>query len=49
MLKPREMTYPAPTTSPCPPLSAHTEPITQGHCRIWHNEAENLMMHTCMV
>ena len=37
-LKPREMTYPAPTTSPCHTLSAHAEPITQGHCWIWHHE-----------
>ena len=25
MLKPREMTYPAPTTFPCPTLSAHAD------------------------
>ena len=32
-----------PPTSPCPALSAHTEPKSQGHCRKWHHEAESLM------
>jgi len=40
MLKSREMAYlfRAPEnedlTSPCPTLSAHTELISQGHCRL---------------
>jgi len=33
-----------PPTSPCPALSAHAEPKSQGHCRMWHHEAESLMM-----
>jgi len=33
-----------PPTSPCPVLSAHTEPKSQGHCWKWHHEAESLMM-----
>ena len=33
-----------PPTSPCPALSAHAEPKSQGHCRKWHHEAESLMM-----
>ena len=32
-----------PPTSPCPALSAHAEPMSQGHCRKWHHEAESLM------
>jgi len=32
-----------PPTSPCPTLSAHAEPKSQGHCRKWHHEAESLM------
>ena len=30
-------------TSPCPPLSAHAEPISKGHCWKWQNQAESLM------
>ena len=33
-----------PPTSPCPALSAGAEPISQGHCRMWHHEAESLMI-----
>jgi len=25
-------------TSPCPTLSAHTEPISQGNCWKWHHK-----------
>jgi len=32
-----------PPTSPCPALSAHAEPKSQGHCRKWHHEGESLM------
>ena len=32
-----------PTTSPCPALSAVAEPISQGHCRKSHDEAETIM------
>ena len=32
-----------PPTSPCPALSALTEPISQGHCRKSHDEAESIM------
>jgi len=27
--------------SPCPTLSAHTEFISQGHCWLYHHEAES--------
>ena len=32
-----------PPTSPCPALSAVAEPISQGHCRKSHDEAESIM------
>jgi len=31
---------------PCPALSAHADPKSQGHCRKWHHEAESLMTDT---
>ena len=31
-------------TSPCPALSAEAEPISKGHCRKWHHEAESLII-----
>ena len=36
--------HPHPPTSPCPALSAVAEPISQGHCRKSHDEAESIMM-----
>jgi len=36
-------------TSPCPALSAHVEPKSQGHCRKWHHEAESLMTLICAI
>ena len=32
-----------PPTFPCPALSAVAEPISQGHCRKSHDEAESIM------
>ena len=32
-----------PPSSPCPALSAGAEPISQGHCRKSHDEAESIM------
>ena len=37
-----------PPTSPCPTLSAHTEPISQAHCQMWH-ESLMLLMHNIEV
>ena len=34
-------------TSPCPDLSAHAEPKSQGHCRMWHHKAESLTTLIC--
>ena len=35
---------PAKPTSPCPTLSKHTEPISQGHCWKWHHKLFDIYM-----
>ena len=56
----RKMTYPAPARHFSRPNLymvmlfttfgwTHPPPISQGHCWIWHHEAEGLTMHICVI